>query len=349
MDDMDNPEDVLFKEGKFARRPFSAGQSIIVAKLDMDALYTSLSSSLLLVLQIYEPLRRQYGRDADACICDAITHYCHQAMNELWNRLRAVAMTYDKTTFTNIFSSQAPSIFNFEFPQFFATLLSSIGPLYISGTLGNSMIIYAPGQHQKYFGRLKQQKIDCSKAMRFQEALHRSNILLGKIQTDGVKGSYFTTCGRVNMDSDIFNILGAFHPSQYTHEDIIMAMLFGDFGAHDNPFEDLSISIGFVDDKETVKTFMASKDPQLKGASPTGPTRHIGGTYAINYFGLAPASNIPVIERGQGIFVLGRGCNRHNKTCLAHAISHYEFVQILRHRILPTSVVTAVNTGIERN
>ncbi|KAF5198511.1 hypothetical protein FRX31_011897 [Thalictrum thalictroides] len=339
---MDNIEEKLVEQGRLMPRPCSRWPTTTVAKLDMDVLFTVLSKNLTLVLRFNDQLRWQlYDEDVDidAFIDEAITHYCHQALNELWNRLRAVAGSYDFNARDNIFHAKAPSMFDFVFPQFFATLLSGIGPLYISGTLSDTVVIYAPEENRQYFGRSESPNINVTKIRQFQDALRNIKVPLAKIQTKNqTYGSYFTTCGRVTKGIGFFNILGSLQPSLYSHDDVIMAMLFGDFGAADNPFEDLSVSVGFVDDKATVQA-LASID-LIVGLTLTRPTRHVGGKYEINDYGLAPASSNPFNGKGQGFYVVGRGFTHHNLTYLAQNITECDIYQILRYRILHAPTTT---------
>jgi hypothetical protein len=336
-DNIPNPEDIIAREGRFAARASSRWPAVTVAHIDFDILFGQLTVSLLNAFRDHPPLRRLYDGTAaeiDANIIEDIDSLVGQGLFELWNRLRIVAETYDVATRNNIFQRKAPSMDGFCLPRIFASMFSAIGPLRIMDTFRDTTVIYAPAQATRdNYGRAQAPPIDRLRVLRLMAYMRTANIPVGTVQGRGSQGSYFTT---INLDYTVdatYNFHGSFNRANYTRNDVVMSMFFDDRDDEGNPFEDLSLSIGYVNDEDTIEAFSAIPAPR-EDAPLDGPTRHVWADYQINRFGLAPAANVPVNARGQGIYVLGRGFGQEASCSLAREITHLEIDAICRHRLL---------------
>lgn len=328
---MQNPEDFVVRDGRMTSRPTSRWPAVTVARVDFDVLHARLLKPLTDTLMGHNPLRHQFDgaqAEIDNAINDAAAMLLDQALFELWNRLRVIAETYDHQTRINVFTQRAPVMEGFQLPRFYASLLSSIGPLRIEDSFFDTTVIYSPAQAlQDNFGRAGPPNINSQKILHFIQQLEGARIPLGTIQHRGSQGSFFTTCARVDNNHDSYNILGAFNARHYSRIDTVIGMLLRPFGHAEHPFEDLSTTLGFVNNGVVIAALELPPPPHPLA-------RHIQGDYNILETGIAPASDVPVHGRGRGIYILGRGDDRIGTCSLARDLSGLEIAAIFRHRII---------------
>ncbi|CAB4291620.1 unnamed protein product [Prunus armeniaca] len=337
---MQNPEDFVVRDGRMTSRPTSRWPAVTVARVDFDVLHARLLEPLTDTLRGHNPLRHQFDgtqAEIDDAIEKAATMLLDQALFELWNRLRVIAETYDNQTRTNVFKNRAPVMEGFQLPRFYASLLSSIGPLRIEDSFFDTTVIYSPAQALRdNFGRAAMPNINSQDILHFIQQLGGAHIPLGTIQHRGSQGSFFTTCARVDNNYDSYNILGAFNARHYSRIDTVIGMLLRPFGHDEHPFEDLSTTLGFVDNEDVIAALelipLPADADQPAAADPLA--RHIQGDYNIYETGIAPPSDVPVPGRGRGIYILGRGDDRIGTCSLARDLSGLEIAAIFRHRII---------------
>ncbi|KAI5315879.1 hypothetical protein L3X38_045055 [Prunus dulcis] len=252
---MQNPEDFVVRDGRMTSRPTRRWPAVTVARVDFDVLHTRLIEHLTDTLMGHNPLRHQFDgsqAEIDRAIGNATTMLLDQALFELWNRLRVIAGTYDYQTRINVFNRRAPVMEGFQLPRFYASLLSSIGPLRIEDSFFDTTVIYSPAKALN-FGRAVMPNNNSQEILHFIQQLGGAHIPLGTIQHRGSQGSFFTTCARVYNDYDSYNILGAFNARHYNRIDTVIGMLLRPFGDAEHPFEDLSTTLGFVDNEDVIK------------------------------------------------------------------------------------------------
>lgn len=333
-----NLEETIVQQGRFNAQPRRVWPQTTVANINFEELAYAIRSILIDCLQDYEPLRIHFSGtsdEIDAAIQAGITDLTTQALLELWNRLRILAETHHRQTRNDRFPRKAPGFEGFQLPRFLANMLSGIGPLRIEESLMDTTIIYAPPQALRdNFGFGAAPNVNGRLLNRIIKALNDSHIPMGSINTRGSTGAFFTTCHVDQTDPNVFEVIGWFPKHHYTRTDAVTAMMFGTPLDRASPFQDVSITLSHVTNANFLTHLRNNNPPDADEARPAGDSRPVYGTFSIQYNGLAPASDLPVANRAQGCYVLGRGYERFSTVSLARRVTEVERVTMLKERLL---------------
>lgn len=165
--------------------------------------------------------------------------------------------------------------------------------------------------------------------------MKRIGIILAPVDHNSQTCSAFPTIA-VELKHNIFTLYGTLHRTHYETEDIVRAI----FCTNENgvtPFEQIGITIGYVDDEATINALASADAPKgiPEGQTATSAGRPVAGHFNVNYFGIRPS--VPAAETTQsqpaGMYVIGRGVERYWHCILARRLHVSEFYMTFRFRL----------------
>ena len=331
-------EERLVREGRLFTFPKKNWTTVTVATVDFELLFNALRTPLRNYLAAHEDFRAQYDGTTDEiteAIVSDINMFLSQALHDTWNRLRFVAETHHYPTRDNNMRRKAPSIEGFKLPRFYAAILSGIGPLVVEDSIYNTTIIYSTIQDRRdNYGRQAPPVINSDVVLRFVNRLERIHMDLSTVATRNLTGSFFTTCSLEEKEPNSYTLYGLLNQKYYTQQDVAMALPFSTVGTNTHPFEDVGLTIGFVNIDAVTDAIEALPLPAAPNQPAADVTRPVLGTINVAYSGVAPAANHPVTERGRGIYIFGRGYDRLGCFSLARGLRLTDINAIIRDRLV---------------
>ena len=332
-------EERLVREGRLFSFPKKNWTTITVANIDLDRLGNALRTPLLNYLRSHEKFRALYDGTAED-ISDAITGdvdmFITQCLYDTWNRLRFIAETHHYPTREANMPRKAPVLEGFKVPKFYSNVLSSIGPLVVDDAPYSTIIIYSPAEaNRNNYGRAADQVgIMNDDILRFVARMETISVDLAPVDTKNPTGSFFTTCSLEAREGDSYTLYGLLNSRFYTRQDVAMALLFSAVGTDTYPFQDVGLTIGFVNIEAVTAAIEALAPDDAPGQPAANVARPVLGTISVAYSGVAPAANHPVNQRGRGIYVFGRGHDRLGCFSLARGLRKSDIDSIIRDRII---------------
>lgn len=341
-----DPVQQLINDGRTRIVSYSVRSDVLPLVVNLDLLCNRLRTVLHDVYTIWEPLRKRYSGTRSAItnnITQDVNHMVDFALRIFYNRLRSVAERLSPVLKTNRMNSKAPCSDTMEFPSFLSSLLQSVGPLRITDGPQDLLVLYVPPPNtMQNFGRGAVQAPIALNYERLISNLRACGVHLTPIDMDISSGDFWTTCHIISADG-FFDVVGTVHSSHYSdntnyyNNERIPRSLLLDPNPTLNPFEDVTMTVGYVDDDATVAALAALAPPPNipQGQVATSAGRPSGLVYDVNYFGIRPAAAATETTpaRKPGCYVIGRGMNPVFTCYLVQNLSAYDIISILRHRL----------------
>lgn len=325
----------LVGQGRLLRFPTRRRDQTTVLTINFDHLAARLKATLKKVYQTNYALKEAMPgvtfQMIDNEIGECIDHTVDLALLITYNRLRNVADKYSTATRNARMNRRAPHSSDFEFPTFLASLLSSIGPLFIEDGIEDMLVIYATETAKaNNYGRTNAPAINLSRVSTFSDALTRAGVKMAKIDPRSVaQGSYFTTI-IPTLNHSVWTFTGTQHSSHYEDIDVLRAWL----TLHDDVNQRAVQYCGLVIERTTtsaITTAVANARPEgvAAAAAATDPADPIGIAFQSNLFGIDPA-----VAAAEGVtatpaatYIIGRGTRVYNSTVLGSRLVDEEMVQ----------------------
>ncbi|XP_074369183.1 uncharacterized protein LOC141710516 [Apium graveolens] len=308
-------------------------------RVDLEVLHSAITSRMHSIYLADDRFATRYGvcNAADeACLKAHISTMADYAVGQAYNRLRGILKMKAYSEVGKRMKTRCPVPKDMEFPAWISSLIGSIGSIRVTDGPGDALLVYATSAAtMNRFGRTNDTTYTSGHYNCLLGVMKEIGITLAPVDHNNQTGSAFPTIA-VELKNHIFTLHGTLHHSHYDTEDTVRAIFCTDENGV-TPFEQIGITIGYVDDEATINALASADAPKgiPEGQTSTSAGRPVAGHFDVNYFGIRPP--VPATETAEsqpaGMYVIGRGVERYYQCILAHSLSVGEFYLTFRFRL----------------
>nr|WIL96135.1 coat protein [Carrot cryptic virus 3] len=334
-----DPKEELIADGRVYNRPAQPLGLPVILNFDLEFSVDQIITKLAVMYGDHYEVRARFGgynNNANARVTACIHSLGDYIGGQIYNRLRANLDWCASNVRTARMNTRCPVSGALELPTWIASTISSLGPVRFQDGPVDRLAAYAtPTATMNHYGRAGPTVFNFGDFTEITNVLREIGVTFAPVDHRPGYGSFYPTIAIQPGDNN-YTFYATCHASHYENEDFIRLSLFtNQLGV--TPFENIGITVGYVDDEATTAALAAVAAPPDIPAGQTAASagRLTGGLWNVNYYGLqlAVLAQGETPARPRGFYVIGRGMERRFQTILARDITITELHQALMFRL----------------
>ena len=335
-----DPLERIIADGRLTIRPTNHYGLPEIITVDLELMANTLVARLNDIYLNENRLRNYYvGNQARVyqAITGDIVSMVDYLVGQVYNKLRTILERRAPAARVARMNTRCPVASHQEFPAWLSSTLGAIGPCRLEDAPHDRLIVYASSAAtMQTYGRQNPVVFNEGHYARLISALRAIGVTMAPFNHAGLEGSYYPTI-TPDLAQYVWTLYGQVHRPHYENEvSARIALVTSNIGQ--TPFENVGVTIGYVDDNNTLNALAAVAAPAdlPAGQNADSAGRPVGAAFRVNYYGIQPAvaaqGEIPA--RARGAYILGRGVERYYSCVIANNVATSEILEVLRHRLL---------------